>query len=125
MQFGGEFVVEKVKVADLLERIEINRKNHRAAFETAWDGYCRLMEQELQDRLAKIKKGLAIDHHLRHIAPQDHTSDYDEVIGMLKLSQDELTPLTQTQYRWYIADDWGWKHDWTTSNAAYTAAAGR
>jgi hypothetical protein len=124
-QFTGEFVVDRVKVADLLERIEINRDAHKAAFETAWEGYKRLMEGELQDRLDKVKKGMAIDPFLRHQAPQDHTSEYDEVIGMLKLSQNVETPLTQTQYRWYIADDWGWKNEWTTSNAAYTAAAGR
>jgi hypothetical protein len=108
-----------VKKDDLLGRLKDNRSSHRDLYEQAFDGYCKLMREELEERLSRIGARRAIDPYLRHQAPEDHTGDYDDVIEMLCMAIGNEVELTQTQFRCYVKDDWGWKRQWTASTAAY------
>jgi hypothetical protein len=38
---------------------------------------------------------------------------------MMEWSQDDTVALTQSQFKQYVQDDWGWKDQWLTSNTAY------
>lgn len=108
---------------ELLTVLRENREKHRGLFEKAWDGYCTLTRAELEEKLARIKKGKSIDCFFRNQPPDDHTDDYDDVIDMLTMATDEKIELTQPQFKQYVKDDWGWSQTWTSSNTAYIAAS--
>lgn len=108
----------------LLGILKDNRGNHGAAFRKAWDGYTKLVREELEGMLAAIKDNKPVRRFLNNVPPEDHTNDYDDVIDMLQMSINNTVDLTQPQFRQYVKDDWGWKQTWEASNTAYIAASG-
>jgi hypothetical protein len=109
----------------LLSKLKENREYHHDLYEKAWEGYCKLARQALEDMLALIKDRKPIARGIGHIPPEDHTADYDDVIDMLDWSLGDEVELTQTQFIQYVKDDWGWKEQWTSSNTSYIQASGR
>lgn len=116
-------IIIMVSKDELLEVLKTNREKHRGLYEKAWAGYCKLTEEELVEKLARIKKGRRIDPFFGNQPPVDHTNDYGDVIDMLGMALDDKIELTQQQFKQYVKDDWGWKREWTTSNTKYTEAA--
>jgi hypothetical protein len=57
--------------------------------------------------------------------PQDHTRDYDRMIKMLQMHQDDLFTLDDFQFAEYVMDDWGWKRQWGTSNSEFVSGQSR
>ena len=121
MNRAGEITIE-VDKNDLLDRLRENRANHRQLFERAWEGYCKLAHEELEKMLAEIRQRKPIARFLSHTPPDDHTDDYDDVIEMLEMDLGEKVTLSQSQFRQYVKDDWGWQDQWITSNTAYLEA---
>lgn len=108
----------------LLGILKENRGKHGAAFRKAWDGYSKLVRQELEDMLTAVKGDKPIPRFLNNVPPEDHTTDYDDVIDMLQMNIANTVELTQPQFRQYVKDNWGWKQQWETSNTAYIEASG-
>jgi len=108
---------------ELLEKLEENRTKHRAIFEEAIVGYRECAIELLDKRLAAIKSGKKINMIFKVIEPQDHTTDYDVAIAMIKMSVDDTIELDQTQFQCYVLDDWRWKRDFLYSNAQYSKTA--
>lgn len=112
-----------VNIRDLRARLLENRETHRASYEKALAGYKIEARRELETELAKLGEGKEINRFLTATPPEDHTSDYDDVIDMLNMSTDTQIELTQQQFKQYARDDWGWKREWTTSNTSYILTA--
>lgn len=108
---------------DLLGILRENREQHRAIFEEALEGYrdegIRLLEQHIAD----IRAGKVREVFIRVPRPQDHTSDYDRVIRMLEMSQDDVIEVSEQDFRSYVMDDWAWKQDFLVSNRMYSKTA--
>jgi hypothetical protein len=121
-----DFGLQMVKVSrqELIERIVANKETHRAEFEKAWEGYRKLMTDELEKMLADAKAGKRIKRHIEVPEPQDHTDDYDTVIQMLTMSVDDQVFISQGEFAQYVLDKWNWKGQFTATNAFYAAAAG-
>lgn len=109
----------KVSREKLLEKIVANRTSHRETVTRALDRYREAVVKELDKMVEKAKKGRDIDTIIRLPRPEDHTSDYDTIIGMLQLSQEEFVSLGPTEYRSYYQDKWDWSERFAVSNAAY------
>lgn len=116
-----EFAIT-VNKADLLAKLRENRAAHSATYDKAWEGYERVIRQELEDKLDRIKAHKPVERWLGGEAPEDHTSDYDDVIEMLEMGLGNTIDLTQGQFRQYVKDDWGWRAAWITSNSKYLEA---
>lgn len=114
----------RVKKNALLEKIRENRAEHRAIFEKAVEGYKDFVIANLDRRIERLRQGKAIEETLYFAVPQDHTDDYDRVIGMLEMSLDEELELEESLYRMYVDNNWAWAQNFATSNASYTALAG-
>lgn len=119
---GGDLVI-RVSRDELLEKLRENRTKHEADFQLALEGYTKLAIKELEDKLEAVKAGTELDQYLSNVKPIDHTGDYDDAIDMLEMSRDSEIELSQSQFKMYVKDDWGWKRDWIGSNAVYAAAA--
>ena len=113
--------VDKVR---LLATLEANKTAHAAAYAKARAGYLKVSVMSLEDKLSKIIRGeTASDYRWSLDAPpEDHTGDYEDVIAMMQWSTSDTIELTQTQFKQYVQDDWGWKDSWVTSNTAYLNA---
>lgn len=118
---SGSLTVNVNKV-DLLATLKANREEHGATYEKAKAGYLKVTKNRLDELLAKIVEGELLDRIFLEAPPVDNTGDYDDVIEMMKWSQDDNIQLTQGQFKQYIQDDWGWKDSWMVSNTSYLQA---
>lgn len=114
----------KVKKSELLERIKLNREQHRKIFLEAVEGYRAEAERQLSakiDAVRSSKKPIYVAISL--YAPEDHTKDYDNAIDMIAMSVNEELEIDETSFNQLVRDDWQWKRQWLTSNAVYSSTA--
>jgi hypothetical protein len=113
----------KVKKAELLETLKVNRHNHRKIFLEAQEGYRKTAITEIEKMLSEAREGKKIRRQLVLSEPVDQTNDYDRVIRMLEMSQDEMVELSEHDFAQYVLDDWSWKRQFLHSNSVYSATA--
>lgn len=114
-----------VKKVDLIKHLKKNRALHRKQFEAAHAGYRKAILEKVAQMYDDAKKGLDIQHFIQLDVPEDHTKDYDRLIGMLEMSIDKTVLITQQEYSQYVLDDWGWKENFTKVSTAYAVQAKR
>jgi len=64
--------------------------------------------------LADTKVGRKIARSINLAEPTDHTSDYDPVIMMLKMSVDDTILLDAAEFDSFVRDLWAWSNHTTT-----------
>jgi len=113
----------KYNKAKIMERLEENKKNHRAKVEKAWEVYQQRVTEELAARLDDAKNNKPVDPGFLHFlpVPQDFTEEYDRVIDQLETTVDEIVELSDQEFRQYLRDEWGWQHQFEASTSAYLA----
>jgi hypothetical protein len=107
----------------LLDVLVANRMQHRLIFEEALEGYREEAVRQLQDHIDRIRDGNLIRVMVSLPMPEDHTDDYDRVIGLIDMSEDAKVVLSDDEYASYVQDDWSWKRAFLTSNAYYSSTA--
>jgi hypothetical protein len=112
----------RVQRAELLVKLMDNRDKHRALFLEAQEGYRDLVIAELDKSLQDAREGREIRTYIRMEAPQDHTSEYDTVIEMLRMSVDDVVELKAIEFQCYVLDKWQWAQSALLTNSAYAAA---
>lgn len=112
-----------VNKTDLLRAMEANRSEHRKIFEEAIDGYKKRAVELLEEHIERIRTGKLEQVRVHLPLPADHTLDYDRVIGMVEMHQGDTVQLGEFDYQCYVLDEWGWKHEFLTSSAAYSVTA--
>jgi hypothetical protein len=113
----------KVKRTEILSRIKTNREAHRELFLKAQDGYRQDMIEELDRMLQEARDGKKIRRTIALVEPQDHTADYDRVIDMLEMSQDEILEIEAHEFDMYVRDNWSWRAFANETNSMYAAKA--
>lgn len=108
-----------VKKDQLLTALKQNRAGHAAQYEKAKAGYLKVTKAKLAELVDRVAAGELIGRVWLDHAPEDHTADYDDAIDMLEWDTNDEVALTQSQFKQYVQDDWGWKEQWLTSNSAY------
>jgi len=109
----------KVKKSELLAKLEENRAAHRAVFEEALEGYREAVIKELEVMLTDARKGKLIRRTVNLVEPMDQTKDYDRAIAMLKMSQDEIISINESDFACYVLDNWRWRDQFIASNSSY------
>jgi hypothetical protein len=109
----------KIRRDAFVEKVAVNRAEHRAVFEKALDGYQRRLVRELDSRIADVKAGRRIEHYIRLPEPADHTDDYDRILAMAEMSVDEVVELDADDFARFVMDQWSWKHDFTDTTTFY------
>jgi len=103
----------------LLERIRKNRDDHRAIFEEALDGWKSQVAKDLEEAAEAAKVGKAFKVHFGLVKPEDHTDDYDSVIALLEMSEDDEFELTWHEFQNYVMDKWDWQATFLTNSSSY------
>ena len=114
----------RVQKEVLLERLRENRDQHRTIFEKAIDGYRKFVIADLEDKIDLLKNGKKIQNFVQFVVPEDHTKDYNRVIGMIEMTLDNEIELSESEYRQYVDDDWQWKTNFANTSSTYTSVAG-
>jgi hypothetical protein len=105
---------------DFVKRVTENRENHRTIFDEAIAGYRNECIRELERRIDDLKAGKSIDRAIRLPVPEDHTSDYDQVLLMAELEVGDTITLANNEFAQYVMDNWGWKAEFVASSSNYT-----
>lgn len=113
--------MKKVRVltSDLVDVMIKNRENHRKVFLEALDGWKKRVIEELEKSVADAKDGKQFRTSLHLPQPTDHTSDYDTVIAMARMSVDINIELDHLEFLQYVRDEWGWKEDFLNTSSLY------
>ncbi len=104
----------------LLQILHMNLAEHRDLFEKALVGYRALAIKELDAMLTEAKAGKRIRRAVALNEPIDQTKEYDRAIRMVEMSVDATIELSETDFQYYVLDDWGWKVQVTMTNSSYT-----
>lgn len=109
-----------VNCANLLEKLKINQEAHRQQFEAALAGWRAEVLAALRRAVIDAEQGKRFRTSIQLPQPSDHTDDYKEIIQAVTWStRDEIT-LTRSEFRQFVLDEWGWKHDFIATNSMYT-----
>ena len=109
-----------VKREELLNKLRANRERHAAIVVEAREGYVKSARVEVERRLERLREGkiVALDFHLQ--VPEDYTSAYDTVIGMLSMSEQSEIEIDAKQYRMFVEDEWEWLHAFLVTSSNYS-----
>ena len=99
----------------LLEKLETNRKSHKAVYEEAMKGWHLQTIDILKKELKKVKNDEEYQPSCFVAKPGSHVKEYDETIDLLKASLDEEFVLTNSEFSQYVRDEWGWKDVFMTT----------
>lgn len=108
-----------VKTADILTKLKANREKHAGIVEEAREGFAKAARKSLEEALKKVSEGNRAGLHVFLPAPVDHTKDYDLAIEMLQMHTSEDLHLTQSQFKTFVLDSWGWQNDFVGTNSSY------
>jgi hypothetical protein len=97
---------------EILAVLRDNRSKHRAIFEEALAGYKKQAVELLEEKLAAAKNGKVVPMIFSLPQPMDQTKEYDRAIRMLEMAIAEEIELSETDFQWYVLDDWSWRHSW-------------
>jgi len=116
--------MEKITVhkAELLEKLQENRANHRAIFEEALGGYQAEAIKILERHIATLHAGKRRNVQIGMLVPEDHTSDYNRAIAMIEMSIDDTIVLSEKDFGQYVMDDWGWQRNFLSNTYGSTTA---
>ncbi len=123
-EFRPTLQVVRISKENLMAKLKVNREKHIQDFNTALEGFRVEVKKQLDETLAKfIANNTAFDDEgvtVYEQPPQNHASDYDQVIMSLDLSMDTQFYLTTQEISQYIMDNWSWKQGFTTSVTKYS-----
>ena len=118
-------MVVKVKVADLISKLEANREQHAAIVAEARAGYLAKAKRVLEERLETIAREKIVSLSFTLSTPQDHTAEYDTALGMLRMAVESNIDLNAGDYRQLVEDEWGWTDQFLYGNACYSSTSRR
>lgn len=108
-----------LKRTDLLLVLKANRDKHRGIYEQAFDKYRAAVIAETERMLDEFKAGGIRRIYVNLPVPEDHTDDYNAVIGLLENSTETVVQLDVGDYTQFYMDDWSWKQQWAITNSSY------
>lgn len=114
----------RVKKDDLLAALKENKDEHRRIFTEAIDAWHKRVIERLEELVAQAKRGPeSVELVVRLPRPADHTKEYERVIKMVELSQDDEFELTQQDFAQFVMDEWGWQRDFLAASAQFSELA--
>lgn len=114
----------KVKRSWLLGRLRENRERHQVSYKEAIAGYREKAKSALAGQAALFDDASYAKSVSVHMSPpENYTSVYDTVIGMLENNLDDEIVLQADEYRMFAEDEWDWMANWLQANAGFSNTA--
>lgn len=123
-------VVLATAIAGYWDTAQTQMEKRKQKFYAQLDEFKGDIEREFQkvtDKIAQKQelpaslsiRAINIDAHLGLAYPEDHSTDYDRAISMMKSSVFEQVRLSVDEYDAYVLNNWEWKKRFITSNSFY------
>lgn len=121
----------KYKREEVLARVKSNRDKHAAELELAMEGFRLEIIESIQKVLEDAAKELAAVEnggvnawktayfYVKPDRPEDHRSDYDQVIDMLEMTQAVELELDRSEFTRYVRDEWDWSAKFAATSSNY------
>ena len=110
----------KVNIAELMQKLKINRHQHKEDYKKALEGFKEEAIESLQKALEDAKAGKDIKLIFSDLVqPSSHLADYDRAILMLEVSVDKEIELSNVEFGQFIMDEWHWKQNFLWLNMKY------
>jgi hypothetical protein len=113
-----------IKKEDLVKALTSNKEEHIHTFKQAREAFQAAMVKELERRLEDAMAGRAVDHIIHLSKPTHHEKDYDRVLKMLEMTDQDSITLTEKQFNQYVLDRWDWKGQWVGTTSCYVDVPG-
>jgi len=113
-----EITVDK---AELIEKIQANRDEHRSMFIKAQERYRDAMIAELDQALQEARDGRKIRRAFTLPVPEDHTDDFNTAIEMLEWEQGKSVVLDHRDFMRFVQNRWEWAASFAASTQSYLA----
>lgn len=110
------FEVDKSKLLTILKD---NLEKHTTKWETAHEKWGVAVIHALALALADAKEGKEFKTAFHLPEPTLHAEQYEDIIGLLELSNETTIEIDQSDYSRFVKDEWNWSQQWTASNAVY------
>jgi hypothetical protein len=116
--------------------LQNNRAEHEKIYKESVEGYRKKLKEALQkyhdvidEKLLELSEKELPNPYVENPAghlrvPGNSLKEYDTVLEMLELTEDETIILDQDQYNCYMKDNWYWMKEFLTTNSAYSVSAG-
>lgn len=112
----------QVNRRELVEVLRSNRDKHRGIYKEALVAYKAAVIAETTRQLDEFSAGKIVRIAINLPVPEDHTEDYDAVIGLMELSAEETVTLNTDDYACYYLDQWQWRRAWLANTSSYTGS---
>lgn len=122
--------------SQVIETLKKNRTEHEKIYLEAVEGYRKAFEEAMEKmatRLTDLRWELEekklpeprLDNGpLNKLkVPKNSLKEYDTVLEMLELTEDNTIVLDQDQYNCYMKDNWYWMKDFLITNSMYSPSA--
>ena len=105
---------------ELIAKLRTNRENHANLVAEARITYVKEAEKQLRSKLDDLGSGklAALSFSLK--VPQNFTTIYDTVIGMLERHTEPNIEMSGDEYRQLVEDEWSWTSEWVQTNSRYS-----
>lgn len=132
--YGEDSMIIIANTKELLDKLLENRKKHKEEYTEAVAGWksaviearkdlAKHLKQPLKNKVRKEEKEALDDFtSILRDKPNSHDDDYEIAIDMLKFHREDTYRIERGEFRKYVQDDWGWKHNHTQTMALYTKA---
>lgn len=118
MQGQRTFKVPKLK---LLDTLRANRAKHVEKHQEAETKWREAVLNKMKENLAAMENGDEIDGllYINLQRPVLHKKSYDDVIGMLELTTEDVIEISWSDYSQYINDEWNWAKEFAATASVY------
>lgn len=104
----------------LIDIVQKNRTKHEETYKKAVTKYCEKLTAELAEKLTKVKSGKMVTMSTTLPKPASYLKEYDTIIGMLKMSVDDIVEISSAEYQQYVEDRWGWSQHFLSNSTSYS-----
>lgn len=103
----------KFNKKDILEKLRSNLDKHKREYRELVEKNNLLLFGEIKNVLSQCKEGKEYPDftkfdQIRKVTPEDHTSEYEQMISILDMMVEDQITLTAAEFDCYVNDNWKW-----------------
>lgn len=122
MMHGGITLNAKIEKNKLLSILETNREKHIKDYNEALEGWFLALEKAVIAFSNRIAERANVQvSYLNSCAdkPISYETSYDEVISILKMTEDTVIELSGEDFHKLVSDKWDWKSSFISNSTKY------
>ncbi len=108
----------KVKKAELIEKIKLNKENHIKEYEKAVVAYKEEALRQLANLTTRVNEGV-LGVKLDLVTPINNSDNYDKILEMFEWEVEDEVVLGQSEFIEYVQDETDFAVTAKLSNTAY------